>query len=204
MATVAANTGYGRMRRRIAVFSKRNRNSQDLAVNSCAMARDRYVRVLLRNRTVTHEQLDRAIGGFNQAPSDFSWLAEVDESVLDKADHVFAARYGKNPIENDDFSLSGDYHKICRSLEHDLHHYDDLLSANPTSVCTSTGADTGEPRKPRAWAFGAVLVAGFCSAPLLGMLIVTWFPERTLAAGLVLGSLWLVVLVGALARTLPH
>jgi len=208
MAVIRETGVQGRMRRRIAVVGRVDHRRRGVAPRSDAFAKDKFLRILLQSGAVPREKLDAAIDGFSKAPSDFSWLIDMDEAVLAKADLVFAAKYGRHPTEDADFRLNGDYHRICRSLEYDLHHYDSELhhSSDPeyTTGCASPGIDGTGPKKPGVWAFRVVLVCGFGSAPLLGMLIVTRFPDHTLSAGILLGGLWLVILLGALVRTLPR
>lgn len=208
MAVIRETSVQGRMRRRIAVVGRVDYRRRGVAPRSDAFAKDKLLRILLQSGAVNRETLDAAIDGFSKAPSDFSWLIDMDEAVLAKADLVFAAKYGRHPTEDADFRLNGDYHRICRSLEYDLQHYDSELhhSTDPdyTTGCMSVGINHAGPKKSRGWAFGVVLVCGFASAPLLGMLIVTCFPDHTLSAGILLGSFWLVFLLGALIRTLPR
>lgn len=208
MAVIRETGVQGRMRRRIAVAGRADRRRSGVLPRTDAFAKDKLLRILLRSGAVTRERLDAAIDGFHKAPSDFSWLIDMDEAVLAKADFVFAAKYARYPIEDADFRLNGDYHRICRSLEYDLQHYDSELphSTDPdhTAGCVSADINHAGAKKSRAWGFGVVLLCGFSSAPLLGMLIVTCFPDHTLSAGILLGGFWLVILLGALIRTLPR
>jgi len=212
MAIAPETSAYGRMRKRIVAVKRANRKGGVLARERNSFAKDKALRVLLQNGAITQQQLKNAISAFAKAPSDFSWLATVDEALLEKADRVFFVSHGRYPDKNADFRLNGDYYRISRSLQYDPHYYDGQLDTISRVNQQDVPAPAGEPaaftseglKKTGIWAFGAVLVLGFCSAPLLGILIVTFFPNRTLTAGLLLGSLWLAILVGALVRTLPR
>lgn len=97
-----------------------------------AITEDEYLRGLLHGGSVTEEQLQKAIEGYNRIPSNFVWLQEVDDSILDTADNVFLAKYGRDPTEDADFRSNGDYHKICKNLKRDHRHYDaDLEKLRP-------------------------------------------------------------------------
>ena len=82
---------------------------------------------LLRERihqAYREKQLRKAIPEYKQIPSSFGWLLEMDYSIRDRANNVFLAKYGRDPIEAGDRRVNGDYHKICRNLRHDRHYYD--------------------------------------------------------------------------------
>ncbi|UCD49270.1 MAG: hypothetical protein JSW27_17275 [Phycisphaerales bacterium] len=198
--------------------------------------RDRHLRAMLRSGVVTPEQLEAAVSGFAQAPCSFIWLAAIDGAVLEKADRVFLAKQGRAPVENVDFHLNGDYHKICRSLQHDLHHYDAYLQEFsrteqppvPVPAEESTGqinraepppaeepivqalaeeprqARRGELKKKPIWPFVMVVVLGFCSIPILAMMLATYSAGQSLAVGFIMGILWLMILLGALVLTFPR
>ncbi|MCL5279361.1 MAG: hypothetical protein M1376_05605 [Planctomycetes bacterium] len=74
------------------------------------VARERYLRPLVRNGTMTPEQLNEAVAGYRAAPASFAWLTEVHPEVLTKADEVFLAEYGTFPVKSADFQLNGTYH----------------------------------------------------------------------------------------------
>lgn len=210
--TAIASEGntYGRMRRRIVVVGWVRRKVQASVLRKNRFSKDRSLRALIQSGIITREQFEKAVDGFSRAPSAFLWLAEVDEAVLAKADRVFAATHGRWPVEDTDFYLNGDYHKICRSLQYDQHYHDSQLPPLPRAERPDPGAparkpakaDSNEPRGGSIWPFVVVLILGFCSAPILGALIVMFFPTRTTTAGLLCGSLWLLVLLVALAVTL--
>jgi hypothetical protein len=61
------------------------------------------------------------------APRDFLWLADVDEATLEKVDRIFVAELDRSPGDDADFRLNGPYHRICQSLQHDPHYYDNQL-----------------------------------------------------------------------------
>lgn len=212
MAIASEANAYGRMRKRIVAVGRANRKGGVLAHGRDSFAKDKSLRVLLQSGAITQQQLKSAISGFTKAPSDFSWLANIDEALLEKADRVFFVSHGRCPDKNADFRLNGDYHRISRSLQYDPHYYDGQLDEISRVGQEDVHAPAREPgeftseglKKTGIWAFSVVLMLGFCSAPLLGMLIVTFFPNRTLTAGLLLGGLWLAILVGALVRTLPR
>jgi len=212
MAIASKDSVHGRMRKRIAVVGRVDRKEGVGARGKGNFVKDRSLRTLLQSGAITREQLENAISVFTKAPSDLMWLADIDDVVLGKAGRVFFVKYGRCSMEDADFRLNGDYHRICRSLQYDLHYYDgqldELSRADREDVHAPKRGRTevcGEkPARSRIWAFGAVLVLGFCSAPLLAALIVTCFPGHSLTAGLLLSGLWLGILVGALVLTLPR
>lgn len=85
---------------------------------------DDYLRGLLHGGRITEDQVKKAIDGYNQIPSSFAWLQQVADSILDRADDVFLVEYGRDPTEDKDFRLNGDYYKICKNLQRNWHHYD--------------------------------------------------------------------------------
>jgi len=235
MAITSDKNVYGRMRQRIVTVGRVDPRRGVLTRGQAHFAKDKHLRALLRSGAVTQGQLESAIRGFIRAPSNFTWLTGIDEAVLVRADRVFAAKYGRAPVEDKDFVLSGDYYKICRSLQFDMHRYDseleeppevdhpkgqvraeelgeidrkerqrvETLAVRPRTHETKQGVRQ-EPQKRGIWSFVAVLFVGFCSAPLLAMMIATYFYGPDLLVGLGIGSCWLLVLLGALALTFPR
>jgi hypothetical protein len=88
-----------------------------------AIVRDACVIGMLDSGSLTKEQLQRAVDGYIHIPSYFACLQEIEDHVLDRADNVFLAKYGREPTEDSDFRRGGDYHKICKNLEGNWHHY---------------------------------------------------------------------------------
>ncbi len=211
MAIASDSNVYGRMRQRIVAVGRVNRKGVR-ARGTARFTRDKHLRAFLQSGAVTHEQLEAAISGFARAPSDFVWLAAIDGAVLGKADRVFLAKHGRAPVENADFRLNGDYHRICRSLQHNVHHYDGFLEESSrveppeVQVCATEPRQISQekPKNDTVWPFVAVLVFGFCSAPLLAVMIVKYSSGQDLTVGLLAGSLWLLVLLGALVLTFPR
>jgi hypothetical protein len=234
MAIASDSNVHGRMRQRIVTVGRVDRKGV-LARGAARFTRDKHLRAFLQSGAVTHEQLEAAISGFSRAPSDFVWLAGVDGAVLGTADRVFLAKHGRAPVENADFRLNGDYHKICRSLQHDVHHYDSFLEESsrvkqpevqaqarePSQICREEPPQVEplkvqsrakepkqvrreKPKKKTLWPFVAVLVFGFFSAPLLAVIISTYSSGQDLTVGLLAGSLWLLILLGALVLTFPR
>jgi len=235
MALASDKNVYGRMRQRIVTIGRVDPRRGVLTRGHAHFAKDKQLRALLRSGAVTQRQLETAISGITKAPSNFTWLTEVSEAVLEKADRVFAVKYGRAPVENEDFHLNGDYHKICRSLQFDVHRYDDRLDelsevdspegqaqaeepgtidragpprtepleGRPQASETRQGVRQ-EPQKRGLWPFVAVLLVGFCSAPILAMMIATYFSGPDMLVGLGIAGCWLLVLLGALVMTFPR
>lgn len=219
MAIIPKDDMCGRMRKRIAVVEGVGRKKRSFTTRNVRFPKDKSLNVFLHSGAVTREQVEHAISSYRQSPSSFAWLANVDEALLEKADRVFYCTYSRRPFEDADFRISGSYHKICRSLEHDFHYYDDQLdklsrtdredapARNQDNVFPPqkkhTRVNAPKPARSRTWAFGAVLVLGLASAPLLATLIVNYFSTNRPIAGLMVGGLWLGILVVAIVLTLP-
>jgi hypothetical protein len=180
------------------------------------IAREPYVRRLVRYGTVTPEQLKEAIAGCRAAPASFAWLTEVSPEVLAKADDVFLAEYGTFPVKNADFQLNGTYHSICRGLQYNWHYYDDLLKrlqrdedGNPYvrsegDVTTVQETRTGERRVGSRWAFAVVLIAGLAGGPLLAVALFRHASGEAASGFSVFAILWLLALAGLLTLTRPR
>jgi len=180
------------------------------------MARDRYLRRLVRSGAITQADLNNAIDGCSNALSQFTWLIGVEDTVLGCADCVFLVNHGRFPMDDSDFRLNGSYYRICRSLQFDPHYYDRQLEQLPEALQAQRPATSQAIRmKPLAgagtavkrgntWAFVGVLTIGFVTAPILAMIITRWFPQAIVTAGLSIGGAWLCLLMGALALTLPR
>jgi hypothetical protein len=202
------------MRKRIVALGQANRKTPAVAFKEDRFAKDRSLRVFLHNGAITQPQLKHAISGFLEAPSDFSWLASVDEALLEKADLVFLATHERHPDENADFRLNGDYHRIVRTLQYDPCYYDGRDEHPAAKRLKDTRIST--PRRPpakartkrilrsKAWPFIAILIFGFCSAPLLAALVATYLPKDSPVTALLLGGFWLGILTGALVLTFPR
>lgn len=216
MAKVSQVGIHGRMRRRIVAIG-RARTSWIVPLRSRRnISKDKYLHALLQSGAITPDQLDTAVRSYDKAPSEFAWMSDVGDAVLDKADRVFLARHGRFPTEDADFRLNGNYHRICRSLQHDWYYYDHQLERPHTDDKDEPSMRQTEPAgmleevqgvphsKGSLWAFGLVLAGGFVSAPILGVVIVKAFPGRAAGPAFLIGAAWLAVLVGGLALTLPR
>jgi hypothetical protein len=206
---------HSRMRQRIVAISRTRASNR-------RMARDRYLRNLVRGGAVTSDDVDSAIDACGKALSEFTWLLEVDDGVLGRADHVFLLRHGRFPRSDDDFRLNGDHYRICRSLQYDWHYYDRELGQSPQAPEAQGTTSRGQPASSQATrtkpsaeasmalrrgstsAFVGVLTIGVITVPILAIVIVQWFPQDIVTASLWMGGAWLALLVGALALTLPR
>lgn len=206
---------HGRMRRQIVTLRRPRANRPGVGARARAPAKDKYLSHLLSSGAITNKQLDRALLACSRAAHEFAWLPDMSDTVLDKADLVFVAKYGRCPTEDSDFALNGAYHKICRSLQHNWHYYDANLNGFKASAEDRLEL-TPVPQRRRQQKldvrkkptrtnlrFACVLVTGFVSAPILGVFIVRFFPARTGTAALLIGGVWLAFLIGALALTFP-
>jgi hypothetical protein len=139
-AIVADTAIYGRMRQRIVAVGRTGASHR-------RTARDKYLHGLLRSGAITPNDLDSAIDGCSKALSELAWLTGVDDAVLARADCVFLLSHGRFPVDDGDFRLNGDYHRICRSLQFDPHYYDRQLEQLPQALeaqrmaCRAGGAD---------------------------------------------------------------
>jgi len=115
---------HGRMRQRIVAISHTRASRR-------RMARDTYLRNLVHSGAITPGDLDGAIDACSKALTEFTWLTEVDDAVLGRADCVFLVRHGRFPVDNSDFRLNGNYCRICRCLQFDPHYYDPQLEQLP-------------------------------------------------------------------------
>ncbi len=212
-ATDATPIGcHGRMRQRIVALGVSPKARRD----SHFIMGDKYLRALLRSGTVTEEQLQQAVQRLSTVPSTLVWMADADQAVLDRADYVFLAEYGRLPAENDDFQLNGPYHRICRSLEYNWHYYDPQLStlhrdkdgnlfARPADgVAVVEEPQDIETNRGSAWASAIAVALGLLGGPALALLII-----RTVSAGFtsalsVFGIVWVVSLGGLLMLTWPR
>ncbi len=209
MAIAPETSIHGRMRQRIVAISSTRASRRHVV-------RDRYLHRLVHSGVITQDGLNSAIDGCNNALSQFTWLIGIDDAVLGRADCVFLVNHGRFPVEDSDFRLNGAYYRICRSLQHDPHYYDPQLEQFPQALQAQqsitphairmepfAGAGTGA-RRGNAWAFVGVLAIGFVTVPILATILVRWFPQATVTAGLSIGGVWLCLLLGALALTLPR
>lgn len=86
-------------------------------------ADDACIRGLLLSGRITQEYLESALKGYNLFPGSFAWLRNIDDPVLYRADVVFLAKYGREPVRHSDFRENGHYHEICRNLTNDWNCY---------------------------------------------------------------------------------
>jgi hypothetical protein len=201
---------HGRMVQRIVAVGG-GRTYEHGAVH---IMRDRFLRALMKRGTITAEHVQRAVRGYNAAPSNYLWIAGVEQSVFAMADCVFLAEFGRFPTEKD-FQLNGRYHKICRGLEHNRHYYDEQLKklrwdrdGNPYVRCATNPAALEEVRqvevrRGNAWLFVPALVVGLVGGPLLAATIARNVPRDPVSAVCVFGVLWVLLFAGFLAKTLP-
>ena len=207
---------HGQMRRRIVAVGNIHINKIVPLHNIRDISNDKHLRALLQTGAIKPDQLEAAIRGYNKTPFEFAWMSDVNDAVLDKADRVFLAQYNRFPTEDTDFRLNGNYHRICRSLQHDWYYYDDQLEKvysnheDKPFVRQSDQAEIIEEvqsvkeYKGSIWAFGLVLAGGFVSAPLLGAVIVKAFPGRVAGTAFLVGIVWLAIFIGGLVLTLPR
>lgn len=207
---------HGRMRQRIVAVGRAHTDRISSYHSRWSISKDKHLHALLQSGAITRAQLETAIRGYNKTPSEFAWMSGVDDAVLERADRVFLAEYGRFPTQDTDFRLNGNYRKICRSLQHDWHYYDHQLEK-------LTGDDEGKLSMQRAepaeileevqsvqesrgsvWAFGLVLAGGFVSAIILGAVIIKAFLSRLAGTGFLVGAAWLALLAAGLALTLPR
>ena len=111
----------GRLRRHITKVGAAHANR--ISSPKKMLTDDDYLRGLVHGSRVTQEQLEKAIDEYNRVPSNFAWMQKVEDSILDRADDVFLVKYGRDPTEDADFRLNGDYYKICKNLERNWHYY---------------------------------------------------------------------------------
>ena len=207
---------HGRMRQRIVAVGRAHTDRISSSHSRRGISKDKYLHALLQSGAITPEQLETAIRGYNKTPSEFAWMSGIDDAVLDRADRVFLAEYGRLPTEDTDFRLNGNYHKICRSLQHDWHYYDHQLErlhrddegilsvhrAEPAKILEEVGSV--QESKGSVWGFGLVLAGGFVSATILGAVIVKAFISQLVGTGFLVGAAWLALLTAGLALTLPR
>lgn len=177
--------------------------------------KDRLLRALMKRGTITAEHVQRAVRGYNAAPSDYLWIAGVDQSMFTVADCVFLAEFGRFPTE-DDFQLNGRYHKICRGLEYNRHYYDGQLKklrwdqdGNPYVRCAESPAALREVQevavgRGNAWLFGLTLVVGLVGGPTLAAMMARNASGDPVTAIYVFGAVWVLLFVALVAKTMPR
>ncbi len=216
MAKVSQVSVHGRMRQRIVAVGQAHTDRISSYLSRRGISRDKHLHALLQSGAITRAQLETAIRGYNKMPSEFAWMTDVDDAVLDRADRVFLAEYGRLPTQDDDFRVNGNYRKICRSLQHDLHYYDHQLEkllvddednlstyrAEPAEILEEV--QSVQERRGSVWSFGLVLAGGFVSATILGVVIIKAFLSPFVGAGLLVCAAWLALLAAGLALTLPR
>ena len=114
----------GRLRQHITKVGAAYANRISSPKSKRAISDADLIKELLESGKITEEQLQKAIDGYNYIPNSFSWLQEVEDRILDRADNVFLVKYGRDPTEDADFLVNGDHYKICKNLERNWHHYD--------------------------------------------------------------------------------
>ncbi len=203
---------HGSMRQHIVALEQRHEGR----LSAERIARERYLRRLVRDGTVTPEQLDEAIAGYRAAPASSAWLTEVNPEVLARADDVFLAEYGTFPKKSADFLLNGTYHSICRGLQYDWHYYDELLKRlerdNEGRPYVRLEGGTTAVKETRTtyrqagnrWAFAAALVAGLVGGPLLAAALLRHVSGEAASGLSVFVVLWVLALAGLLTVTRPR
>lgn len=185
-------------------------------LNAGQIARDRYLRRLVRSGTVTAEQVNKALEDCAKDPSRMRWMADVHPTVLGRADCVFLAEYGRFPSESGDFEINGPYHRICRSLGYDWHYYDEQLArlhwdgagrpyARPeVSVRVEQDVRDLETHRGNGWAFGLVLAAGLIGGSAAGAAILRNVSPDSVSAVWVFAVVWALCLAALLGSTRPR
>lgn len=202
---------HGRMRQRVVALRRGRKDSVWTSRTTRAIEKDKYLGRLLAGGVVTREELEKAVDAYSRAAGDFAWLTDIPDAILGRADRVFLARYGRYPTENVDFKLNREYHRICRSLQHDWHYYDADLRLLATAGEDHPGSassieagpqNTGRRREGAGVGWGALcaLFAGLLVAlPVLVAIVFRYFPSHKTEAGLVAGGVWSVSLAVILA-----
>ncbi len=104
------------------------------------------LRELLDSGEITLRDVQAVIAEQRKNPSRFSWLADVDDRILDKADDAFWARFGHNPTKAE---WDVQYRKICRNLEKDWHFYDADLRQLRSETRTESTRSAAPARAPQ-------------------------------------------------------
>ena len=206
-------TGYrGSVRQRIVALDQMCRGR----LNAGQIARDRYLRRLVRSGAVTAELVNKALEDCARDAASMRWMGDVHPTVLGRADCVFLAEYGRFPSESGDFEINGPYHRICRSLGYDWHYYDEQLArlhwdgtgrpyAKPeVSVRVEQDVRDLTMRRGNGWLFAIVLAAGLIGGPLAGAAILRDVSIETWPAVWVFGVMWVLCLAFLLATTRPR
>lgn len=177
------------------------------------LQRDRFVRGLLQSGRLDEVYLDAAVTSHIEVPSRFVWLAEIEASVVDRADKVFTMQSGRSPKDDVDFEFNGAFHKICRSLQYDWHYYDAILEQ---LLCGDAEQPNGVPatvqrrfryverRLGSLWGFAVVVVAGLVTGPLLAREALKYHGAEMDAVCLLLVAAWVLPLLGFTLLTLPR
>lgn len=211
--TDAAHVGtHGRMRQHIVSIGGVRPNSESLV----PVMKDRFLCSLVHDGILTTQQLQDAVKGYSRTPSNYLWLTGVDQAVLDLADRVFLAEYGRFPTDDADFLLNGGYHRICRGLEYDRHYYDKQLrrlhwdeNGNPYvrsdgSIQPVEEVRDSEIKRGSGLLFGLALVAGAVGGPIIAAMIARNVSHDLVPSVSVFAIVWILSLTGLLAKTLPR
>lgn len=206
---------HGRARRRIVamggLFAERFK-----PINSDVLvSQDRFLALLLRNGAITSEQLRAAIDSYRRHPQDYAWMLRLRHATLDKADHVFLARYGRFPTEDSDFPVNSNYYQICRALQYDPECFDEDLQKlvwdaegkprvvrGPARVVEAVDRVTA--KKGNRPGFILILVIGVASAIALPLLIAGGRTPDLVPAAVVVGLCWMILLACGLIATRPR
>ena len=162
----------GRLRRHITKVGAHHANRILAAKRKNDLEEDNFLRGLLDSGQITLEQLQKTTSEHGRIPSSFEWMQEVEDSVLDRADNVFLAKYGRDPTEDSDFRLNNDYYKICKNLQRIWQCYDADLEKLRPDYQERIGANTATARIVAEVKYinvekGSIIKMLFCLPPLL-------------------------------------
>lgn len=87
---------------------------------------DQFLNELLQSGELSIDELAALTDEVQSNYGAYSFLDQFTERVLDRADDVFWAKYGRNPQEGE---WAGEYRQICEQLKDTLGCYDDLLGS---------------------------------------------------------------------------
>jgi hypothetical protein len=203
---------HGRMRQHIVAVG----GIRQACRGEIPVTKDPFLRVLVRRGFVSRNRLEQAVQGYNKMPAKYGWIVGVKQPMLDRADCVFLAEFGRFPTDDADFEMNGTYHRVCRGLEYDWHYYDKQLEklrwdeeGNPyvrprdeTRAVEEIRAF--EVKRGNGWVFTLVLAAGLVGGPVITAALARNVSQDALSAGFVFGIVWVLCFAGLLALTLPR
>jgi hypothetical protein len=213
MAVTPEEGIYGRVRQEIALTAGASCVSSDWLQIRKTLQKDRFVRGLLQSGRLGEAYLDAAVTSHIEVPSRFVWLAEIEASIINRAEKVFRVQSSRGAEHDVDFELNGAFHRICRSLQYDWHYYDAILEQ---LLCDDTERPDAVPATVQRrfryverqfgsiWGFALVVVAGLVTGPLLAREALKYHSERMDAVCLLLVAAWALPLLGFTLLTLPR